>query len=113
VQLSYVVGDVDVLASSESGADRTTEAAASTWWLDGQPLELTVQGRGSTGAQGASPSWRASGVIELPVASGTTAVTLDVMAFDVDDVLEQWATVNVETLMDRRTAWLAEQRPGA
>jgi hypothetical protein len=112
VTFAYVTGDVGETAGLDPRAeDPPSDAVVWSWWLDGQPVELTVRRFAVAGVRNGAISWRAAGVLRLPVASGTAPVSVDVAAFDMDDVLQRWTTVDVEILMDRRSAWLADIYP--
>lgn len=107
ISLAYATGDTTAGDGSDAPAGRVG-AAGMTWWVDGTPVELMVQAADATWRQTGTASWRACGALALAVASGTAEVSLEVTAFDVDEVFERWTTVPVDTLINRRAAWLAD-----
>jgi hypothetical protein len=110
IRLAYVAGAPPEADGSPSRAG-WARGVQMTCWLDEAPVELTVDVADPSWAQTGTASWRNSGSLLLPVASGTALVDVEISAFDLEDVLERWTTVPVDTLMDRRAAWLADLGP--
>jgi len=102
IVLTWSTGDDEPRAAPDLGSPHRV-----TFRLDGEHFVATVQRDAELVAR-ATPTWRATGALALPNGpSKGRPVTFEVAAYDVPNLLPEWTTVPVATLLLHRDVWLA------